>query len=277
MRTYEVVRDGVRLPVRDHTGRYGPPILALHGWPQDGTCWDGVAAALTATGRRVVVPDLRGSRPAAAPAGRWAYRTAALVADVRAIIDAVGEPVHLVGHDWGSALAWYVAASQPDLVRTLTAVSVPHPGAFARSLLTSRQVVASWYLAAFQLPWLPELYLGTPHRASALLQRTGLPRRYADAYAARLADRRVARGGLNWYRAALLTGPRLLRARLRAPVLQVWSDRDVALTDAAMRRGRFHTEAAFAYEVLHDVPHWIPETAPDRLAELILRHVTPPS
>ncbi|PQM44602.1 Epoxide hydrolase A [Mycobacterium talmoniae] len=77
--------------------------------------------------------------------------------------------MHLVGHDWGAAVAWGVAARHPKRLATVTPLSVPHPGAFTRALVTSRQGLASWYMLFFQLPWLPErLFLGAGGRAARL-------------------------------------------------------------------------------------------------------------
>src|SRR6185437_12111328 len=154
-------RETLEFPVRDAGPPDGPVVVLLHGFPQTGACWDLVWPALTAAGYRTLAPDQRGYAPAAQPRGRRAYRTAELVADVEALIAASGASrVHLVGHDWGAAIAWRLASARPELVQSLTAISVPHPAAFTRALLSSRQAVASWYMYAFQLPWLPERYLG---------------------------------------------------------------------------------------------------------------------
>ena len=67
--------------------------------------------------------------------------------------------MHLVGHDWGAVVAWYVAQRFPDRLHTLTALSVPHPAAFLKAVATSRQALASWYMLFFQLPWIPERFL----------------------------------------------------------------------------------------------------------------------
>jgi pimeloyl-ACP methyl ester carboxylesterase len=96
-------------------GRDGAEAVAilLHGFPQDRRCWDRVTSALANGGYRVLAPDLRGYSPGARPAARSAYRNSQLAADVLALADAAGaEQFHLAGHDWGAALAWYVAACQ---------------------------------------------------------------------------------------------------------------------------------------------------------------------
>ncbi|MEV0119743.1 alpha/beta fold hydrolase [Streptomyces sp. NPDC050844] len=116
--------------------------------------------------------------------------------------------MHVVGHDWGAAIAWTLAATRPDAVATLTALSVPHPAAFMRSLFTSRQFLMSWYMSFFQLPWLPEL---------------------------------VIRPALHWYRAMPFNPPGRL-AKVTVPILFVPSDSDPALgrTGAELTR-RFVT------------------------------------
>ena len=89
-----------------------------------------------------------------------------LEADVVALIETIGGPVHLVGHDWGSNSGWLVAMHRPELVRTWTAVSVPHPAAFRRAMFSIRQAFSSWYMGAFQTPRLPERWPPSPAAGS---------------------------------------------------------------------------------------------------------------
>src|SRR5579859_1629011 len=161
------------------TGGDGPEDVAilLHGFPQDRRCWDRVTSALAEGGYRVLAPDLRGYSPGARPAARSAYRNSQLAADVLALADAAGaERFHLAGHDWGAALAWYVAGRHPGRVRSLAALSVPHPQAFVQALMSSSQLARSWYMAAWQLPWLPEQLLSRRDGQVLrdILTRTGL-------------------------------------------------------------------------------------------------------
>jgi len=106
----------------------GPVVVLLHGFPQFNTSWSTVIPRLTARGYRCVAPNQRGYSPGARPTRRRDYRTTELVGDVEALIDALGaDRVHLVGHDWGAALAWALAEELPERIATLTALSVPHP------------------------------------------------------------------------------------------------------------------------------------------------------
>lgn len=182
-----VDHDGVSLDVRDEGPRSGEVVVLLHGFPQDSRCWAEVAPILHRAGLRTLAPDQRGYSPGARPREVSAYRVGALAADVLAVLDAAGvERAHVVGHDWGGAVAWYLGERHPGRVETLTVVSTPHPRALARSMTRSLQPLRSWYTLAVQLPVLPELVLARTLRPA--LRLSGLPDHLADRYARRLGD-----------------------------------------------------------------------------------------
>lgn len=274
-RVQQVTRDGLAFDVAVSGPPDGPPVLLLHGFPQRHDSWAGVVERLTAAGYRCIAPDQRGYSPGARPAGRRAYAGAELVADALAVIDSVvgsGEPVHVVGHDWGAVVAWRLAARHPERVRTLTAVSVPPPRAFLGSMLRSRQALASWYMLAFQLPVLPERLVGDPGRFADWLRGSGQSAAAAARDAAAMAERGAATGGLNWYRAMPLEKP-AAEPLVRAPTLFVWSDGDVAITPASTDTAHQHVSGPFRFVTLRGVSHWIPDEVPDVLAELIVEQV----
>ncbi|MGW0019464.1 alpha/beta fold hydrolase [Rhodococcus sp. NPDC003382] len=266
-------RAGLTFDVRDQGPLDGEPIVLLHGFPQDARSWDGVAPLLHARGYRTIAPDQRGYSPDARPRRRRDYRQSELVADTAALIDRIGRPVHVVGHDWGAVVAWATAARHPHLVRSLTAVSVPHPAAFVRALGTSLQLFRSWYMLFYQLPWLPERLFADEKTARRVLRRSGQPANAAARDAARLADRAAVRGGLNWYRALSVWSPREAVGRVPVPTLMVWSDGDFAIgRSGPAASGRWVT-GPFRFETLPGVSHWIPDEAPEALAELVVEHL----
>jgi pimeloyl-ACP methyl ester carboxylesterase len=266
-------RNGLVFDVRDAGPIDGTPVVLLHGFPQDSRSWDAVSPLLHARGYRTIAPDQRGYSPRARPRPRRAYRPSELVADIVELIEVAGlGPVHLVGHDWGAAVAWALAGRRPDLLRSLTALSVPHPAAFIRAMLTSSQVVRSRYMFFFQLPWLPERQLTSGKPWERLLRSTGMSPVSAARDAQLMHDRDTARSALNWYRAMLLSSPRTRRAKTIVPTLYVWSARDTAIgPQGAALTPRFVT-GPYTYEVLEGVSHWIPEEAPERLDALLARH-----
>ncbi|HYY18794.1 MAG TPA: alpha/beta fold hydrolase [Streptosporangiaceae bacterium] len=260
------------------TGEAGPgqAVILLHGFPQDRRCWDRVGATLAEQGYRVLAPDLRGYSPGAQPVARSAYRNAELAADVLALADAAGaERFHLAGHDWGAALAWYVAGRHPGRVASLAAMSVPHPQAFGRAMVSSGQAARSWYMAAWQLPWLPERAL-TRRRGQVFrdsLVRMGLDPVSADRYATRARDPAGLRGPLNWYRAMPLrlrepAGP------IQVPTMFIWGNRDRFVSRAAAELCGQYVTGRYRFAELDGASHWLPERAPDRVAALLSEHFT---
>jgi pimeloyl-ACP methyl ester carboxylesterase len=269
-------RESLVFPVRDEGPADAPVVVLLHGFPQSSACWDLVVPGLTAAGYRTLAPDQRGYASGARPRGRRAYRIPELVADIEALIDAAGAArVHLVGHDWGAAVAWALAARRPDLVQSLTTLSVPHPAAFTRALVTSRQVRASWYMYAFQLPWLPETFLrrGDGARLARFLRDAGQSAALADRDARTLIDTGALTPALNWYRAIPLADPRHGPGRVRVPTLYVWSDGDVAIRRSAAELCGRYVRAPYRFEVLTGVSHWLPEAAPGEVTRLLLDHL----
>src|SRR6476661_4891647 len=217
-------RDGLVFDVGD-SGGDGDVVVLLHGWPQDRHAWSQVVPLLADAGLRVVSFDQRGYSPGALPRGRAAYRMTELVADVVALVDALGETrVHLVGHDWGGSVAWAFAERHPERLLSLTVVSTPHHRALAWAMRHTDQARRSWYLAAFQVPTLPELVLR--RRLPVALRRSGLPEQDVQRYAARFRRPGMARGGLAWYRALPLrrhaSADVTASRRISTPTTYVW-------------------------------------------------------
>jgi pimeloyl-ACP methyl ester carboxylesterase len=271
LRSYR--HDGLTFDVLDDGPVDGPAVVLLHGFPERASHWEDVGSVLNVHGLRTLAPDQRGYSPGARPRGRLAYRMSRLVADTVALVEQYGAPVHLVGHDWGAAVAWTTAATRPDLVRTLTTVSVPHPAAFARSLLTSSQALRSWYVLAFQPPGAVELLARTaPGALSALLRGSGLTDADVLRFRREIVDDGALPGALGWYRALPFSrdsapGPVLV------PTTHLWSDGDVALAQRGAELTGDHVHAPYELRILRGVSHWVPTHAPVPLADAILARV----
>jgi pimeloyl-ACP methyl ester carboxylesterase len=261
--------------VRDSGPADGDAVVLLHGFPQDSSAFDRLSPALHSAGLRTLAPDQRGYSPRARPEGRAAYRLRGLVDDVLALLDAAGlQKAHVVGHDWGGVVAWALAAWHPWRVRTLTALSVPHPAAMTQAMVHSDQALRSSYIGFFQLPLVPEgvLLAGRGAVLRRVLRQGGLPEDRVDEYVDRMREPRALTAALNWYR-ALPLGARTPVGVVRVPTLHVWGAADAFLGRAATEASREFVDAPYALEVLEDVNHWIPELAAERAAELITAHV----
>jgi pimeloyl-ACP methyl ester carboxylesterase len=268
-------RAGLIFDVIDAGPPSGDGIVLLHGFPETSASWSAVTPGLVGAGLRVLAPDQRGYSPGARPSGRKSYVIGELVADVIALADRAGlERFHLVGHDWGGAVAWTLAATHPSRLRTLTVLSTPHPEAMLRSMVTSSQALHSWYMAMFQLPALPERVLladdGKRFRTS--MAGAGLPAAAIETYYRQLRQPGALTAALNWYRALPLSAGNRQRTPITVPTMYVWSTKDVALGRKAAELTARYVSGPYRFEVLEGLSHWIPEEAPDVLVRLLLEH-----
>ena len=283
----QFTRNELTFDVTDVGPAEAEAIVLLHGYPQSSASWRSVFPGLTAAGYRALAPDQRGYSPGARPVGRRAYVMSELVADVLALADQAGiDRFHVVGHDWGGAVAWALGTDHPDRLRTLTVLSTPHTGAFLRSTVTSSQALRSWYMGLFQIPRVPEwLSLvgdGRVARVAEVAEQLTPESRFfkpeylkrAHEYLARMREPGAITGALNWYRAIPFEAAAIREAQpVTVPTLYVWSTKDVALGRKAAELTGHYVSGPYRLEILEGVSHWIPEEAPDAVVRLVLDHV----
>lgn len=267
--------DGLEFDVLDQGPLDGPIVLLLHGFPERAASWSAVMNELNEAGFRTIAPDQRGYSPGARPKRRRDYRVGALVDDVIALIDTIGAPVHLVGHDWGANIAWVTAGRRPDLMLSLTAFSVPHPGSFMTALLTSRQILHSWYFAFFQLPILPEKWMTRPgQRAEKWYEKSGMNADDLERTRTDIVDYGALPYAVTWYRGLPFSNPGIGRLRITVPTSMVWSDGDTFIGRSAIERAQQYVDARYTLTVLAGVTHWIPTQAPTAAAQAIIANAS---
>jgi pimeloyl-ACP methyl ester carboxylesterase len=236
-----------------------------------------VTPQLTGAGLRCYAPDQLGYSPGARPADVGAYALPALAQVTADLMTALDAPVaDVVGHDWGANVGWALAGWHPDRVRSLTAVSVPHPAAFTAAYRADpEQRERSAYLHLFWQEGKAEDLLladGARRLRRILLGThgdTGVPPEAADEYVAVLSAPGALTAALNWYR-AMRGGERV--EPVAVPATYVWSSGDIAI-------GRTAAEACGGYVTgdyrFVELPgsHWIPEHAPEQLAAAVLDRI----
>jgi pimeloyl-ACP methyl ester carboxylesterase len=248
----------------------GRPVVLLHGFPDSGRLWRHQIAPLADAGFQVIVPDMRGYGGSDKPTEVDAYNILYLVADVGAVLDEVGvERAHVVGHDWGAAVAWVMAAVAPDRVDHLVALSVGHPSSFRAGGYEQHE--KSWYMLLFQFPGIAEQWLSNDGWAN-FRDWGGHPD--ADAVIAELEANQSLTPGLNWYRANIppesYISPPLSLPLIAAPTMGVWSSGDIALTEGQMTRSASHVAGPWRYERLEGPGHWMQLEAPTDVNHLLL-------
>ncbi len=250
----------------------GQPIMLLHGFPQTSLSWAAVVPPLVAAGYRVIAPDQRGYSPGARPVGVEHYGADLLADDVTELADALGiDSFHLVGHDWGACVAWVLATRQPDRVRTLTAVSVPHLTAFGRVLKESEdQRAMSRYMQLFRAPdeKAEDVLLDDGARRITEFYEGKVPADALAEYERLFSDRPTLTAALSYYRAMSSWLNEL--PDVTVPTTYVWSTGDHALGREGAESCGDHIDADYRFVELADVSHWIPDEAPDALADAII-------
>jgi pimeloyl-ACP methyl ester carboxylesterase len=260
--------DDVTLKVDDRGS--GEPVVLLHGWPDTANLWRHQLPALLSQGYRTIALDLRGFGESSSPAQVEAYTAPRMVADVVGVLDHLAvDRAHVVGHDWGAAIGWLMAALVPDRVATLTALSVGHPVAFRSAGWAQRE--KSWYMLLFQFPGVAEQWLSANDFRN-LREWSAHPD--IEEVVARLADPAALSASLNLYRAILapqsLVAEPMALPPIATPAMGVWSTGDLALTEQQMTGSSAYLTGPWRYVRLEGVGHWITLEAPESVNALLL-------
>lgn len=271
MRHRFVEANGVRFHCAEEGD--GPLALLLHGFPECWYSWRHQMPALAAAGYHAVAPDMRGYNLTDKP--RTGYDIDTLAGDVMALADVLGAGAgarfHLVGHDWGGAVAYQAAWRHPERLASLAILNVPHPAAFAQYVRRHpTQMLKSAYMAFFQVPRLPE-WLLTRRRAGAIASafrrsaaRPGVfSEAELDVYREAFLRPGAAHAAIEYYRRALRgrTGA-LPDSPIEVPTLVLWGvDDPVLKLESNDRLGDWVSNLTF--RPISGCGHWTQQERPD--------------
>lgn len=256
-----------------------PLVLLLHGFAELMHCWDAQVNALAEAGYRAIAPSQRGYSPGARPDPNDTanYQIEPLMDDAMAIVAASGyadRQFHLAGHDWGGSIAWALADRFPQAIASLTVLSRPHPNAFNRALLggDAAQAQRSKHHTAFLEPDAADVVLADDCKwLRERLAANGVPAAAITDHIGVLGNKAAMEAALAWYRArGAIRAP---LGPIRVPTLYIWGDADDTVGRVAAEGTVDFVAAPFAFEVLPGVGHFAADQAPERVSELLLRHV----
>ena len=277
MQSKFISANGIKLHyVEEGTGEL---VILLHGFPEFWYGWKDQLPVLSKK-YRVVAPDMRGYNLTEKPEGVANYHMTMLAKDIAELVKALGEEkAIIVGHDWGAAVAWAVASLHPEVVKKLAILNVPHPGEMKKAFMSFNlsQWKKSWYIFFFQLPFIPEMIVGTERffrKTFEAMKPKGKAswateediKKYAEAY----AQPGAVKSTIAYYRAAfreIFSGSGIRYPKIKAPVLMLWGEQDTALgkeltydTQKYCEGGfEIHYDPTSGHFVQHDNPQWVNE------------------
>lgn len=253
--------------------------LCLHGFPELNYSWRHQMALLAGLGFRVWAPNQRGYGGSSRPRGVENYSIDRIVADAAALFDASGATkLTLIGHDWGGAVAWYFAINRVRPIERLVVMNLPHPLCLAAALQHWPQRRRSWYMAVFQLPWLPEWWLARNH-ANAIrrifldmaIDKSRFPDEVLEVYSTAATHPGALTAMLNWYRAAFRHRDRMTVQNsgvVDVPVLIVWGEEDAALGLETLNGTERYVKQLTVHR-LPKVSHWVQQEAPEAVNQIL--------
>jgi epoxide hydrolase 4 len=255
----------------------GPVVVLLHGFPEFWYGWHNQIEPLAATGFRVIVPDQRGYNLSGKPSGIASYALTELVSDVIAIADQLGQrKIFLAGHDWGAAVAWGAAVLHPQRIARLVVLNVPHPSVMLKFLNTrARQLLRSWYIFFFQLPWLPEAFLSAFNyrMAARSLVRSSRPGTFSSEdlaqYRAAWSQPGALSAMINWYRALLRHRTKFADRTVHVPTRILWGERDMFLLSEMAKESLRYCDNAELF-TFAGASHWLQHEQPARVSALMI-------
>lgn len=248
----------------------GPTVLLMHGFPEFWRSWAGVMDELAGE-YRLVAPDLRGYNTSDKPLEVEDYRLDALLPDVAGLIDALGGPVTLVGHDWGGGLAWAAAGEYPDRIDQLVIMNAPHMNVFGELLANDpEQQEAFSYLDLFVTPGFEDSMVVNDFGLLKASMGDALSDAELEHYKTAWGQPRAIEGGLNWYRANFTDGlPNTERElHVDVPTLVLWGMDDEALLPRNLD-GLWAYVSDLTTQEVPGADHWITHRVPEVIAESI--------
>lgn len=278
MKDAHIHTNGITLHVVQDGPETGELVILLHGFPEFWYGWREQIPALAGAGYRAWAPDQRGYNESDKPKGIAAYTIDKLAADVIGLIDAAGvEKATVVGHDWGAAVAWWTANAYPDRVAKLIVLNVPHGAVMLTHLRKNwRQMLKSWYIFFFQIPWLPENLIRVNRWQAGVqaLEGSSRPGTFSadelEKYRQAWSQPGAFTAMINWYRAVVQKTPKNpADLRIHMPTLVLWGAKDKFLSREMAQDSLDYCDEGRLVS-FEEATHWVQHEEVTKVNELII-------
>ena len=248
-------------------------IILLHGFPETSRMWEKSMDYFVSNGFYVIAPDQRGYSFGARPNFIKDYSIDKLAIDIIQISEKLNvNNFHLIGHDWGAAVGWYLTAKQPKKIKSFTSLSVPHLNAFSNSLKNnSDQKYKSYYMLLFQIRYLPEFVLKLFNFKILRAIWGKHEAREVQSYINTFKEKNALSSAINWYRASYFTKISKLEDIL-VPTLLIYGKRDRYLGRYAIDQTRKYVSGRYKLKIIN-ASHWLIQECFDEVVGEILKHI----
>jgi epoxide hydrolase 4 len=269
-----IITNGIKLHYV--TQGEGQLMLFLHGFPEFWYSWRHQIREFSKE-YKVVALDLRGYNDSEKPETLSSYRISEVLKDIEGVIRELGyDCCILVGHDWGGSIAWTFAYDYPEIVKCLIVLNAPHLARFMKGLCKPKQLIRSWYIFLFQLPWLPELLLRAgDYRliigmfSGMMINKSALTPRDIEFFKKAASEPGALTAMLNYYR-NIFQSNMVRRSILEVPTLMIWGESDAALGKDLTYGTDFYV-SDFQIEYIPNCSHWVQQEQPELVNQLITR------
>lgn len=251
----------------------GEAIILLHGFPETSRMWHKLMGVLKQNNMRIVAPDQRGYSQGARPQNVNDYKIDKLSQDIINIADMFKfEKFHLIGHDWGSAVGWYLITKNPERIISWTALSVPHIDAFFSSMESDKQQQRkSSYISFFKKPILPELYFkifNYKYLKNIWRKSTNIE---VEKYMSVFKQKGAIKASLNWYRANINDKKEFI-GDVYSPTLVIYGIKDSAIGEKSVDESEKYLKGEYKIEKLN-AGHWLIQESFEEVTAKLLKHI----
>ncbi len=253
-------------------------VILLHGFPETSHMWTPLMKDLVKESFYCIAPNQRGYSRGAKPKGKKNYTIEKLGADIIQISKVLSRgKFHLIGHDWGAAIGWYLSNQYPELLLSWSALSVPHIQAFGEAIVSNPiQKRMSAYIGHFQFPWLPEFNIKKHDYKLLKWFWKNSSKEEVDDYLSVFRERGTVSAALNYYRGnyrMLKSAGRIrILGNVHVPTLFIWGEADPAIGSFGVEQCQDHVKGDYNLVKVNG-GHWLVQTNYDEVASSVINHL----